>query len=61
MAPNTENSTMHDSTTIPSSGTEFASFIGVDLHKRTVTLVAVGPEGQPLGQLKIDTKCVDRI
>ena len=46
--------------------TGFASFIGVDLHKCTVSLHAVDPSGQTLtgqwaGALTCDTKCVDRI
>jgi transposase len=39
----------------------FASFIGVDLHKQTVTLRAVDPAGQPIARLTCDTKCIDRI
>jgi hypothetical protein len=39
----------------------FASFVGVDLHKQTVTLRAVDPGGQPISRLTCDTKCVDRI
>jgi transposase len=39
----------------------FASFIGVDLHKCTVTLVAVDPTGKPIASLTCDTKCVTRI
>ena len=37
------------------------SFIGVDLHKETVTLVAVDPRGQLLARLKTHTKCVGNI
>src|SRR5688572_33090235 len=39
----------------------FASFVGVDLHKCTVTLRAVNPAGEPIAALTCDTKCVDRI
>ena len=39
----------------------YQSFIGVDLHKETVTLVAVDPRGQLLARLKIHTKCVGKI
>jgi len=41
--------------------TDFVTFIGVDLHKCTVTLRAVRADGELLGQLKCDTKCVERI
>ena len=37
--------------------TGFDSFIGVDLHKCTVTLRAVSADGESIGQLKCDTKC----
>jgi transposase len=39
----------------------FQSFVGVDLHKCTVSLAAVGPNGQVVGRLKTSTKCVDKI
>jgi len=39
----------------------YRSFVGVDLHKCTVTLVAVGPDGQVIAKLKISTKCVKKI
>ena len=39
----------------------FAAFVGVDLHKQTVTLRAVNPAGEPIAALTCDTKCVDRI
>ncbi len=39
----------------------FVSFVGVDLHKCTVTLRAVNPRGEPIAALTCDTKCVDRI
>jgi transposase len=39
----------------------YQSFIGVDLHKCTVTLVAVGPDGKLIGRLKINTKCLGKI
>lgn len=44
----------HDSLT-------FQSFVGVDLHKCTVSLAAVDPHGQTTGRLKTSTKCVDKI
>lgn len=47
---------MSETTVVP-----FASFIGVDLHKVTVTLRAVDPAGAPISALTCDTKCVDRI
>jgi transposase len=37
------------------------SFIGVDLHKTTVTLVAVGPDGTESARLTINTKCREKI
>lgn len=40
---------------------QFASFAGVDLHKCTVTLVAVDPHGKGIGHLTVSTKCVERI
>ena len=40
---------------------QFASFVGVDLHKCTVTLVAVDRAGEDIAVLKIDTKCVGKI
>jgi transposase len=43
------------------STASFASFIGVDLHKCTVTLRAVNPAGEPISALTCDTKCIDRI
>ncbi len=49
---------MSDSTV---SVVPFASFVGVDLHKCTVTLRAVDPRGQPIAALTCDTKCVERI
>ena len=39
----------------------FKSFIGVDLHKCTVTLVAVDPSGAVIARLKISTKSVEKI
>jgi hypothetical protein len=39
----------------------FASFVGVDLHKCSVTLKAVAPDGQVIASLTSDTKCVERI
>ena len=40
---------------------QFASFVGVDLHKHTVTLVAVDPRQNVIHHLTTSTKCVDRI
>ncbi len=37
------------------------SFIGVDLHKCTVTLTAVDPAGDKIARLKISTKSVGKI
>lgn len=39
----------------------FKSFIGVDLHQCTVTLVSVDPSGNELSHLTISTKSVDKI
>lgn len=39
----------------------FQSFVGVDLHKCSVTLAAVDPAGEPIARLTIDTKCVEKI
>lgn len=39
----------------------FASFVGVDLHKCTVSLCAVDPAGKTIAALTCDTKCVQRI
>ena len=39
----------------------FNSFVGVDLHKCTVTLAAVAPGGEPIRRLKISTKSVGKI
>jgi len=52
---------MHSNSSTTSDSTKFRSFVGVDLHKCTVTLVAVTPDGQLLDELKIDTKCVGKI
>jgi transposase len=41
--------------------TRFESFVGVDLHKCTVTLVAVDPGGANRARLTINTKCVEKI
>ena len=40
---------------------QFKSFIGVDLHKCTVTLRAVDREGKPLNGLTCSTKCLHKI
>ena len=52
---------MNSNSGTASGSIQFASFVGVDLHKCTVTLSAVGADGQSVGQLKIDTKCVGKI
>ena len=39
----------------------FATFVGVDLHKQTVTLRAVDAAGVPVAALTCDTRCVRRI
>ena len=39
----------------------FQSFVGVDLHKCTVTLAAVSPEGEKIAWLKISTKSTGKI
>lgn len=39
----------------------YAAFVGVDLHKCTVSLCAVDPKGEVIARLTGDTKCVDRI
>lgn len=52
---------MNSNSSAASGCTQFASFVGVDLHKCTVSLAAVGGDGQSVGQLKIDTKCVGKI
>jgi transposase len=39
----------------------YQSFVGVDLHKSTVTLVAVDAQGEPLAKLTVATKCIDKI
>jgi transposase len=43
------------------SALAFQSFVGVDLHKCTVTLAAVDPTGQVIARLKTATKCVEKI
>jgi transposase len=39
----------------------FATFVGVDLHKQTVTLRAVNAAAEPVAALTCDTRCVQRI
>ena len=53
--PHTENFIM------PQNALFFQSFVGVDLHKCTVSLAAVDPQGKILGRLTCDTKCVAKI
>ena len=43
------------------TNTKFNSFIGVDLHKDTVSLEAVNPAQRTLERLKISTKAVNKI
>jgi len=43
------------------SSTQFETFVGVDLHKCTVTLVAVDATGKLLARLKISTKSTGKI
>jgi len=69
LAPYTEISNMNSEKThhgspqesLDNISTPYACFVGVDLHKCTVTLRAVDAAGQPLARLKIDTKCVTQI
>ena len=46
---------------MPEPPAAYQSFIGVDLHKKTVTLAAVDPRGETLARLTISTKCVGKI
>jgi hypothetical protein len=39
----------------------FKSFVGVDLHKCTVTLVAVDSAGEVVARLKVSTRCAEKI
>jgi len=39
----------------------FESFVGVDLHKCTLSLAAVNPSGETIERLKVSTKCLNRI
>jgi len=43
------------------SDNPFRSFVGVDLHKTTVSLCVVDPNGQVISRTKRPTKCRDRI
>ncbi len=43
------------------SAGSFKSFVGVDLHKCTVTLAAVDAAGEAVARLTINTRCVDKI
>lgn len=61
MAPNTENCIMNQRTEKATVTETFSTFIGVDLHKTTVSLAAVDGAGGKIAHLKIDTKCVERI
>lgn len=55
--------TEHDSAPFDVKGVSgvFQTFVGVDLHKCTVSLAAVDGRGELVDRLKISTKCVDRI
>ena len=46
---------------MPHDSATFQSFVGVDLHKCTVTLKAVNPAGELSGSLTISTKSVEKI
>ncbi len=39
----------------------FNSFVGVDLHKSTVSLAAVDGDGEVVGRLTCSTKCIEKI
>jgi len=41
--------------------TGFVTFIGVDLHKCTVTLRAVRADGELLGHVTCNTECIERV
>jgi len=43
------------------SSVAYRSFVGVDLHKTVVSLVAVDARGEQIARLTIATKCVDKI
>ena len=43
------------------SSVAYRSFVGVDLHKTVVTLVAVDAHGEQIAQLTAPTKCGDKI
>ena len=43
------------------SSVVYRSFVGVDLHKTVVTLVAVDARGEKIAQLTAPTKCIDKI
>jgi transposase len=55
------SSTPYTEAFMPDLSVRFASFVGVDLHKQTVTLRAVNPAAEPIAALTCDTKCVQRI
>ena len=46
---------------MPQTALFYQSFIGVDLHKTTVTLVAVAPDGTMIARLTINTRCREKI
>jgi transposase len=46
---------------MPEPPVVYQSFIGVDLHKKTVSLAAVDPRGEILSRLKISTSSVGKI
>jgi len=45
----------------PAAAPAFACFVGVDLHKCTVSLAAADPSGRIIDRLKTSTKCVEKI
>jgi len=46
---------------MPEPAPSFQSFVGVDLHKCTVSLAAVDAAGRPITRLTTSTKCVEKI
>ena len=59
LAPNTETLSMNRNG--GGAREEFGCFVGVDLHKTTVTLVAVDGGGEEVVALKCSTRSTDRI
>ena len=50
-----------DSSTTPPDMPACASFVGVDLHKCTVSLSAADSRGQIIARIRTSTKCVEKI